>query len=73
MSHTEQLIARINALAEKTGKAPSTLSAILLGGGKVLSDLEEGKTITLAKYERVLPLLSEMEASARVEPEDRAA
>ena len=64
MSHTEQLIARIKLLAEKTGKSPSTLSAILLGGGKVLSDLEEGKTITLAKYERVLPQLSEMEASA---------
>lgn len=73
MSHTEQLIARINALAEKTGKAPSTISAALLGGGRVLADLEDGKTITLAKYERVLPLLSEMEANAsRAEPEDRA-
>jgi hypothetical protein len=65
MSHTEQLIARIKALAEKTGKSPSTLSASLLGSGKILSDLETGgKTITLAKYERVLPVLSEMEAAA---------
>jgi len=64
MSHTEQLIARIKALAAKTGKASSTLSAQLLGGGMVLSDLEAGKTITLAKYERVLPILSEMEAAA---------
>lgn len=64
MSHTEQLIARIKALADNTGKATSTLSAQLLGGGKVLADLEAGKTITLAKYERVLPILSEMEAAA---------
>lgn len=64
MSHTEQLIARIKALATKTGKASSTLSAQLLGGGMVLADLEAGKTITLAKYERVLPILSEMEAAA---------
>lgn len=64
MTHTQQLIARIKALAEKTDRSPSTLSAALLGGGKVLSELEAGKTITLAKYERVLPLLSEMEAAA---------
>lgn len=64
MTHTQQLIARIKALAEKTGRAPSTLSAALLGGGQVLSQLEAGKTITLAKYERVLPVLSEMEAAA---------
>lgn len=64
MTHTQQLIARIKALAVKTGRSPSTLSAALLGGGQVLSQLEAGKTITLAKYERVLPLLSEMEAAA---------
>lgn len=69
MSHTEQLIARIKALAVKTNKSPSTLSATLLGGGKVLSELEAGKTITLAKYERVLPMLSEMEAAAAERPE----
>jgi hypothetical protein len=64
MSHTEQLIARIKALAVKTGKSSSTLSASLLGGGRVLAELESGKTITLAKYERVLPILSELEAAA---------
>lgn len=64
MTHTQQLIARIKALAEKMDRSPSTLSAALLGGGNVLSDLEAGKTITLAKYERVLPMLSEMEAAA---------
>lgn len=64
MSHTEQLISRIKALAERTGRSSSTLSAQLLGGGRVLADLENGKTITLAKYERVLPTLSELEAEA---------
>lgn len=64
MSHTAQLIARIEALADKTGKSPSTLSAALLGSGKRLSELKEGRTITLAIYERALPLLSEMEAAA---------
>lgn len=64
MSHTQQLIDRIDALAAKTGRASSTLSAILLGSGKRLSELKAGKTITLAIYERALPKLSEMEAAA---------
>jgi hypothetical protein len=63
MTHTQQLIARIKELAKKMDRSPSTLSATLLGGGQVLSELEAGKTITLAKYERVLPMLSEMEAA----------
>jgi hypothetical protein len=33
----------------------------VLGGGQVLSDLEGGKTITLAKYERAKALLAQME------------
>lgn len=61
MSETQRLIARINALAEKQGKAPSTLSAQILGGGSILSQLESGKTITLAKYERACALLDEIE------------
>jgi hypothetical protein len=62
MSETQSLIARMHALAEKTGRAPSTLSAQILGGGRVLADLEAGKTITLAKYERACALLSQLEA-----------
>lgn len=64
MTETQQLIARIHALAQKTGKAPSTLSAILLGSGKRLSELEEGRTITLAIYERALGKLADMEAAS---------
>lgn len=64
MTETEQLIARIHTLAKKMDRSPSTLSAKLLGGGQVLADLENGKTITLAKYERAKALLAEMERAA---------
>jgi len=65
MTETQQLIARIKALAEKQGLAPSTVGAKVLGGGAVLAALESGKTITLAKYERAKAALAEME---RAEP-----
>jgi len=61
MTETQQLIARIHALAQRLDRSPATLSAKVLGGGQVLADLESGKTITLAKYERAKALLSEME------------
>lgn len=61
MTETQSLIARMHALAQKTGRAPSTLSAQILGGGRVLADLEAGKTITLAKYERACAALDELE------------
>jgi hypothetical protein len=61
MSETQQLIARIKALAEKQNRATSTLSAQILGSGKSLSDLEAGKTITLAKYERAMAELDQLE------------
>jgi hypothetical protein len=61
MTETQQLIRRIHDLAKRMDRAPSTLSAKVLGGGQVLSDLEGGKTITLAKYERAKALLDRME------------
>lgn len=61
MTETQQLIARIHDLAKRLDRSPSTLSAKVLGGGQVLADLESGKTITLAKYERAKVILSEME------------
>lgn len=64
MTHTQQLIARIEKLSQETGKATSTLSAQLLGSGKRFAELKAGRTITLAIYERALPKLSEMEAAA---------
>ena len=62
MTETQKLIARIHALAAKTRKATSTLSAQLLGSGKSLSELEAGRTITLAKYERAMAELDRLEA-----------
>ena len=62
MSETQRLIARIHALARKQGLAPATIGERVLGGGQILANLEAGKTITLAKYERANCLLSEMEA-----------
>lgn len=64
MTETQKLIRRIHALAKRMDRAPSTLSAKVLGGGQVLSDLEAGKTITLAKYERANALLDKMESAA---------
>jgi len=61
MTETQQLILRIHKLALKMDRAPATLSARVLGGGQVLADLESGKTITLAKYERAKRLLDEIE------------
>ena len=61
MTETQQLIARIHDVAKRTNRAPSTLSAQLLGSGKSLSELEAGRTITLAKYERAMAMLSEIE------------
>lgn len=65
MTETQKLIARIHALAAKLERSPSTISAKVLGGGQVLADLEAGKTITLAKYERANALLAAMEKSPR--------
>jgi hypothetical protein len=65
MSHTEQLIARIEALSKATDRATSTLSAQILGSGARFAELKAGKTITLAIYERALVKLSEMEAAAK--------
>lgn len=62
MTHTETLIARIKAAAEKQGVAPATIAARLLGSGASFANLEAGKTITLAKYERACAMLDKMEA-----------
>lgn len=62
MTETQKLIARIRAIAERRGLSPSTIGEKALGGGAIFNALENGKTITLAKYERALGKLAEMEA-----------
>ena len=64
MTETARLITRIHDLAKRLDRSPATLSAKVLGGGQVLADLESGKTITLAKYERANAMLSQMEQAA---------
>lgn len=61
MTYTETLISRIKTLAEKQGKAPATVAAPILGGGQVFASLEQGKTITLAKFEKAMSALDELE------------
>jgi hypothetical protein len=64
MSHTQELIERIRALAERQGKAPATIAAPILGSWQSFANLEAGKTITLAKYERAIAELSALEAAS---------
>ena len=73
MTETQRLIARIHALAKTLDRSPATLSAKVLGGGQVLADLEAGKTITLAKYERANATLAAMEAEAAAKKSSEAA
>lgn len=64
MTETQQLAARIHALAEKSNRKPSTLSRMVLGSGARLSELEAGRTITMATYARALTILDDMEQAA---------
>ena len=64
MTETQKLIARIKAVAKMTDRAEATIACKVLGTGKGLENLEAGKTITLAKYERAMKQLSEMERAA---------
>lgn len=61
-----RFIERMDGLARKTGLSPATLSARILGNGVLLSNMRDGKTITLAKYERACAMLDEMEAASEV-------
>jgi len=73
MTETQKLIARIKAIADRRGLAPSTIGERVLGGGAIFKALENGKTITLAKYERALGLLTAMEAEDAATADTKAA
>lgn len=64
MEPTQELVARIKALAHKQGVSPSTLSTKLLGNGKRLGEIEAGGSLTMATYQRVLTALDELERRA---------
>lgn len=64
MDHTQELVARIKALAERQGISPSTLSTKLLGNGLRLAQIEAGGSLTMATYTRALAQLDELERAA---------
>lgn len=67
MTETERLIARIRSVAALIDRAPATVSGLVLGSGQILANLESGKTITLAKYERAMTKLDQIERQYRSE------
>jgi hypothetical protein len=64
MTETQQLVARIHALAEKSKRSPSTLSRELLGSGTRLSEIEAGGSLTMTVFARAQAKLAEMEQAA---------
>lgn len=67
MTETQRLIQRIHSVATMLERSPATISGMVLGSGAILSNLENGKTITLAKYERAMTKLDQIERQQRAE------
>lgn len=63
MTEAQQLVARIHALAERTGASTSTLSRKLFGNGKRVDEIAAGGSLTMATYSRAVSQLAEMEAA----------
>lgn len=61
MTETQRLIARIKSAAKAHNLASSTMSARVLGSGQALANLEAGRTITLAKFEKAMARLDDLE------------
>ena len=61
MADTQELIARINALALRSNRSKSTLSRLLFGNGKRIDEIEAGGSITLTTYQRAADALAELE------------
>ena len=64
MSDTQQLIARIDALADRTNRSSSTLSRLLFGNGKRIDEIRAGGSITMTTFQRASGKLDEMERAA---------
>ena len=62
MDDTQKLIARVDALARRSGASPSTLSRKLFGNGKRLGEIKAGGSLTMATYKRAVAKLSDLEA-----------
>ena len=73
MDDTQQMVARINALAGRTNRSRSTLSRILFGNGKRLDEIEAGGSITMTTYRRAVEMLDGMESACARETGSAAA
>jgi len=63
MDDTQKLIARIDALARRTGASRSTLSRKLFGNGKRFDEIKAGGSLTMATFNRALVTLAALEQS----------
>lgn len=61
MTEAQQLVARVYALAERTGASASTLSRKIFGNGKRIDEIAAGGSLTMATYSRAVERLAEME------------
>ncbi|MFT4056731.1 MAG: hypothetical protein QM681_19660 [Novosphingobium sp.] len=68
MDDTQKLIARVDALAHRTGASTSTLSRKLFGNGKRLDEIRAGGSMTMRTYHSALATLAKLER-----PQGRAA
>lgn len=64
MADIQTLVTRIDALAERTGASPSTLSRKLFGNGNRIDEIKRGGSITLATYARAVEVLEQLEQGA---------
>lgn len=64
MTETQKLLARVEALARRTGKSQSTLSRELFGNGKRFDEIKAGGSLTITVYERAVEKLAELERAA---------
>lgn len=63
MDDIQKLIARVDALAQRTGASASTLSRKLFGNGKRLDEIRSGGSLTMTTYHRAVSTLRELETT----------
>lgn len=68
MTETERLIFRIKRAAKALELETTTMAFKLLGSGTKLRELENGKTITLRKYEHAMAELDRLEREHQIAP-----
>lgn len=64
MTETQQLLARVETLAERLKMAPSTLGRDLFGNGQRYRQIKDGGSLTLAMYERAVIKIADLEKTA---------